>query len=272
MESTCTFVNGHPTEWLSAGNRGLLYGDGVFRTLRVASGRPLWWDEQLAKLASDAARLALPCPPQRVWEADMAACLGAVAGQNGVLRLTLTRTDGTRGYAPPLTGPSPRILQFSPLPADVDQTALGRLHLCQLRLALQPALAGVKHLNRLEQVLARAEWTDPQIHEGLLFDSEDRLISGVSSNLFLLRGATLYTPRLDRCGVAGVARDRLMARAPSLGYAVIVADLRRADLDWAEAVFLSNSVRGLRWVSALEGRGWAQHPAFDRLQEALWAD
>jgi len=275
MESTCTFVNGSPTEWVSAGDRGLLYGDGVFRTLRVASGRPLWWGEQFSKLASDAARLALPCPPQPVWEADMAACLeaclGAVAGQDGVLRLTLTRGNGTRGYTPPVTGAPTRLLQFSPLPADVDQPALGRLHLCQLRLALQPALAGVKHLNRLEQVLARAEWTDPQVSEGLLLDTEDRLISGVSSNFFLLRGHTLYTPRLDRCGVAGVARERLMARAPSLGYAVTVADLLRSDLDSAEAVLLCNSVRGLRWVSALDGRVWAQHPAFDCLREALWA-
>ncbi len=272
METTHTLVNGCPTDFVSAGDRGLLYGDGVFRTLRVSAGRALWWFDQYAKLASDAARLAIPCPSRADWEADIAACLNRAGEQNGVLRLTLTRGEGPRGYAPPHTPLSTRLVQFSPLPADVDLAALGQIHLCRLRLASQPALAGVKHLNRLEQVLARAEWTDPQIGEGLLCDAEDRLISGLSSNLFLMRGRTLYTPRLERCGVAGVARERLMARAPTLDHPVTVADLSLDDLLGAEAVFLCNSVRGLRWVVGLDGREWPQHPAFDRLREVLWAD
>ena len=276
MEPTHTLVNGCPTNLVSAGDRGLLYGDGVFRTLRVSAGRALWWLDQYAKLASDAARLAIPCPSRADWEADIAACLNRAGeqdgGQAGVLRLTLTRGEGPRGYAPPHTPLSTRLLQFSPLPADVDLAALGQIHLCRLRLAPQPALAGVKHLNRLEQVLARAEWTDPAIAEGLLLDAEDRLISGLSSNLFLMRGRTLYTPRLDRCGVAGVARDRLMARAPALGHSVQVTDLSRADLDAADAIFLCNSVRGLRWVAEMGGRSWALHPAFTALRECLWAD
>lgn len=283
MEFTHTLVNGCPTNIVSAGDRGLLYGDGVFRTLRVAAGRPLWWAEQFAKLASDATRLSISCPPRTDWEVDLAACLdsaasaakAALAGVDGVLRLTLTRGVGARGYAQSTDLLSTRIVQFFPLPADADQAALGLVHRCHLRLSTQPALAGVKHLNRLEQVLARAEWTDPQIGEGLLFDREDRLISGVGSNLFLLHGMNLSTPNLDRCGVSGVARERLLARAPTLGFSVTVADLGQADLETAEAVFLCNSVRGLRWVSGvsgLDGRSWAQHPAFEPLREALWVD
>ncbi len=276
MEPTHTLVNGCPTDFVSAGDRGLLYGDGVFRTLRVSAGRALWWPEQYAKLASDAARLAIPCPSRADWEADIAACLNRAGEQDGeqdgVLRLTLTRGEGTRGYAPPNTPTPTRLVQFSPLPADVDLAALGQIHLCGLRLASQPALAGVKHLNRLEQVLARAEWTDPAVAEGLLLDAEDRLISGLSSNLFLMRGGVLFTPRLDRCGVAGVARDRFIARAPALGHPVTVTDLSRADLDAADALFLCNSVRGLRWVAEMGGRSWALHPAFTALRECLWAD
>lgn len=272
MESTCTLVNGRLTNLVSAGDRGLLYGDGVFRTLRVTAGRALWWPEQYAKLASDAARLAMLCPPCVDWEADIAACLNAAGYQDGVLRLTLTRGEGRRGYALPNIPTPMRLVQFSPLPADLDSAALGKVHRCRLRLALQPALAGVKHLNRLEQVLARAEWSDPAIAEGLVCDAEDRLMSGVSSNLFLMRGGVLLTPRLDYCGVAGVARDRLIARAPALGHPVTVTDLSFADLDAAEAVFLCNSVRGLRWVAEMDGRSWALHPAFTALRECLWAD
>ncbi len=202
----------------------------------------------------------------------MAACLNLAEHQDGVLRLTLTRGEGARGYAPSATPIPTRLVQFSPMPVDVDLASLGKIHRCRLRLALQPALAGVKHLNRLEQVLARAEWSDPAVAEGLVCDVEDRLISGVSSNLFLMRGGVLFTPRLDRCGVAGVARDRLIARAPALGYPVTVTDLSCADLDDADAIFLCNSVRGLRWVAEMGGRSWPLHPVFTALRESLWAD
>lgn len=266
MEPYLNLVNGQPAESIVLADRGLLYGDGVFRTLRVQAGQPLWWADHYAKLAEDCARLSIPCPSATLFEADIAPLLQA----DGVLRLTVTRGVGTRGYAPPEPVFVTRIVQSMPLPQDVNVECLARVHLCRLRVAQQPALAGIKHLNRLENCLARAEWSDPAIGEGLLLDAEGRMISGVSSNLFILRGDVLLTPRLDRCGVAGVARARLMACAPRLGLRVMVADLTPVDLDQTDALLFCNSVRGLRWTAALAGRCWTQSPLFAPLKEALW--
>jgi 4-amino-4-deoxychorismate lyase len=266
MEPYLNLVNGQPAETLPLADRGLLYGDGVFRTLRVQAGRALWWAEQYAKLADDCARLSIPCPAQALFEAD----LTALPREDGVVRLTVTRGVGLRGYALPEKVIVTRIVQFMPVPQDADVACLARVHLCRLRLAQQPTLAGVKHLNRLENCLAGAEWSDPVIGEGLLLDAEGHMISGVSSNLCVLRGEVLYTPRLDRCGVAGVARARLMACAPRLGLRVTVTDLTLADLDQADALLFCNSVRGLRWTAALAGRCWTEAALFAPLKEALW--
>jgi len=266
MEPYLNLVNGQPAETLPLADRGLLYGDGVFRTLRVQAGRALWWAEQYAKLADDCARLSISCPAQALFEAD----LTALPREDGVVRLTVTRGVGLRGYALPEKVSVTRIVQRSPLPPGLDRADVDFLHWCNIRLAIQPALAGVKHLNRLEHVIARSEWTSFEHGEGLLLDMDERVISGISSNLFMVRGQSLLTPRLDRCGVAGVARARLMARAPRLGMEVIEGDFFMADLAEAEAILFSNSVRGLRWASM---HGMRPEPlSFQRLHACLWGD
>lgn len=272
LDGCFTRVNGQPATQVTALDRGLLYGDGVFRTLRVRSGKPLWWHEHWQKLQADAARLGITCPAAEIWLDDCA----TLPHSDGILRLTLTSGTGARGYVRPNEPVPTRMLQFYEDAVKEINTAGALLHLCRLRLSAQPALAGIKHLNRLENVLARAEWSDPDVAEGLLRDGHGRLIGGVSSNIFVLRGDQLLTPQLNCCGVAGVTRARLIARAPRLGYVVAVGEIRLADLDDAEALFYCNSVQGLRWVSRLGRRCWSQSTAFEPLarliQEDLWAD
>lgn len=249
---------------LSPLDRGLQYGDGVFRTLRLAAGEPVWWEDHLAKLAADAARLGIPCPDAEVWRADLES-LGE-RPQTGVLKLILTRGVGARGYRPAGAARPGRILMLdaAPIASDAwpDQGLAARV--CALRLGEQPALAGVKHLNRLENVLARAEWDDPAIHEGILLDQSGRVIGGVMSNLFFWRDGRLHTPRLDRCGVAGVTRARLLARFPAAA-----GEYRLEDLLTAEEVMLCNSVMGLRRLSRLEHRHWPAPVISPLLREKL---
>ncbi len=254
-------INGRAESSVPALDRGLAYGDGVFRTLAIVAGRPRWWEAHLAKLAADCARLQLACPGADLLADDLDR-LGPLPDQ-GVLRITVTRGLGPRGYAP--IGLPTRILACwdSPLP---EYPAAGlRLRVCNLRLGHQPALAGIKHLNRLENVLARGEWDDPTIHEGVLLDVDGRLVSGVMSNLFLWREGRLLTPRLDRCGVAGVARARLLCLAGQAGLEAAEADLELADLLAAEEVLACNSLMGLRRVAILETRAWPEAVISPRL-------
>lgn len=247
-------VDGLRSASLPAHDRGLLYGDGVFRTMRVVAGKPLWWDEQIAKMTEDCARLGLAAPDPATWLADFEQLSPRQA--NGVLKLLVTRGIGPRGYLPPADQPIRRLMYFDATAPQTRPEAGLRLRVCALRLGWQPRLAGIKHLNRLENVLARAEWSAPEIDEGVLLDQSDRVVSGVMSNLFVWRGDQLLTPRIDQCGVAGVARARLMRLAKAHGMDIQETDLSLPAVFEAEEVMLTNSVMGLRRVACLEAKHW----------------
>lgn len=268
-ETNLILVDGEPAETISALDRGLMYGDGVFRTLRLASGRAVWLSAHLAKLAADAARLAIACPSAELWQRDVA----RVAAQypEGALKLVLTRGVGARGYAPPESVAPTRLVVAGPLPAwpaALWQSGI-EARLCDLRLARQPRLAGIKHLNRLENVLARAEWDDPAIREGILLDASGRVVSGVSSNVFIYRAGELLTPRLDECGVAGVARARLVELAAGRGLSVREADFDLDALLAAEEVLLTNSLIGVWRVAKLGQRLWPKPAIYPVVREFL---
>lgn len=250
-------VNGEPDASPSALDRGLMYGDGVFRTVHVRNGKPLWWPWQLVKLAHDASRLGIPPPPPALWEQDATQLLASSSG-DCVLKLVLTRGPAMRGYKPSGQAKPTRLLIVSDWPAHIEAVAArgARLHLCRLRLSEQPLLAGIKHLNRLENVLAAREWSDPAIDEGLMLDAAGRVICAVSSNVFIYRHGALFTPRLDRCGVAGVARERLMALARHLKLNVYETDIHLDQLLEADEVMLTNSLIKLWRVARLDGRTW----------------
>lgn len=264
-------VNGLPVVSVSALDRGLAYGDGVFRTLCMQAGAPLWWRDHYAKLAVDSSALGLACPDEAELRAEV--CRVAEAG-DGVVKIILTRGTGARGYAPAASQAPTRIVMASPLPPHARPDAPADIHArwCTLQLARQPRLAGIKHLNRLENVLARAEWDDPAIFEGLLCDDGGAVISGVMSNLFWVSKGELFTPDLSQCGVAGVARARLLRAAARRGIPVHVGRMPPAAILAADEVMICNSLIGVRRVARLDdtllpAAGWT-----DMLKIALYED
>lgn len=267
MAEVPVWVNGLFTSLVEATDRGFQYGDGLFETFLVQHGIPVFWRAHLERLQEGCVRLGLPVldPDLLRREAEVA----CVASQ-GVLKLVVTRGVGGRGYTPPAQAEPTRVFSFHPLPADLEEIKQGvRVRWCRTRLGINPALAGIKHCNRLEQVLARGEWNDPCVYEGLLCDAEGFLVEGTMTNLFWYRKRTLYTPKLDRCGVAGIARAWVLRRADEWGLAVQEVRARPAALEEAEEVFLTNSVIGLVPVVALAGRRWPVGCLAVRLQ-ARW--
>lgn len=262
-----TLVNGRAATQVEALDRGLAYGDGVFRTIRIDAGVPRWWDEHLDKLRADCERLGLACPPRDAWEEDIARL---DMPQSGVMRLTVTRGEGPRGYLP-TAGIATRIVVVWPGRQDGDCEDGITARVCRLRLGHQPALAGVKHLNRLENVLARAEWRDPAIREGILLDQAGHVVSGVMSNIFLWRDGVLHTPRLDRCGVAGVARERLMDLAVRAGHGVRESEITLGDIYAADELMFTNSLILLWRVARMENRLWPRPVVSPELRKLLHA-
>ncbi|KIU48486.1 4-amino-4-deoxychorismate lyase [Pseudomonas putida] len=260
-----SWVDGLPADALTLGSRGLAYGDGLFETIAVRAGQPSLLTYHLDRLALGCQRLAIDAdhPLIRDEVCRYAGLLG-----DGVLKLILTRGDSQRGYAPAAGAPPRRILQASPAASYPPQNAEQgvRLFACQTRLAEQPLLAGLKHLNRLEQVLARAEWQGAEYAEGLMCDVSGRVIEGVYSNLFVVRDGVLYTADLARCGVAGVMRAALLDEAPRHGITARVVDLALADLEQADEVLLCNSVYGVWPVRAFASLNWSPGPLTRKLQ------
>lgn len=259
------WVDGRPAEALSVRDRGLAYGDGLFETIAVSAGRPRLLARHLARLEEGARRLYLPLSRDLVEQELLAFC--AQLGE-GVAKLMLTRGDALRGYAAPADAKVRRVLLGSPKPAypaaNFEQGVA--LFPCATRLAEQPLLAGLKHLNRLEQVLARSEWSDPACAEGLMRDQSGRVVEGVFSNLFLVLDGQLLTPTLSRCGVAGVMRAELLEWAAGQGISTVVRDVEFAELLRADEVFLCNSLYGIWPVRQLEAHAWPVGPITRKLQ------
>ncbi|PWG63243.1 aminodeoxychorismate lyase [Sediminicurvatus halobius] len=247
-------VDGEPAAAVPADDRGLAYGDGVFETIALVAGAPALWEAHIGRLQRGCERLGIPAPSRRQLDSDLARL--APSG-DGVLRLTVTRGSGGRGYAPPAV-PSPRrILARLPLPerpAAWWQEGVS-VRVCHTRLASQPALAGIKHLNRLEQVLARQEWQDPAIAEGLMLAENGELIEATACNVLLRIGDRVLTPPTDHCGIGGLMRDHLLGRLVARGFAAATAPLRLETLAPDAELMLCNSLIGVwpvRWLDAAE--------------------
>lgn len=263
-------INGEPEARVAVWDRGFQYGDGLFETIAVSAGAPLLWERHLARLARGAARLGIAMPSEGLWREETARlCAGA---SRAVLKLVLTRGASGRGYAPDGRGAPTRVLWLQPWPDYPSHFARDgvMVRYCATRLARNPRLAGLKHLNRLEQVLARAE-LPADCAEGLMCDEHDHVIEGTMTNLFAVCDGVLCTPDLSQCGVEGVVRAEVLACAAGLGLRTACVALTRAALARAEEVFLTNSLIGLWPVRRLEDREYPIGQITRTIQDALRA-
>jgi 4-amino-4-deoxychorismate lyase len=258
-------INGFLEERVSALDRGLAYGDGLFETIRAVNGKAPLWARHLARLSDGCQRLGLPAPDAGVLSQEFARVAEGIP--DAVVKITLTRGRGERGYAPPEQVDVTRIVAAFPsplLPAHWCRDGI-RVRCCELRLAAQPRLAGIKHLNRLEQVLARGEWPDAAVVEGLLFDQAGNLVSATAANVFVGIEGGLLTPPIDQCGVAGVLRGALLDALPEIR----VRAMTKEDLMRADEMFLTSSVRGVLPVRTLDERAF-RIGRYARAAQAHW--
>jgi len=246
------WINGRRSSTLSYRDRGLQYGDGVFETMKVRRHGIRLLDLHLDRLFRSCRRLKIQAPQALLLRRELERI--AAGRKEGVLKLIVTRGSASRGYRPSGREHATRIVTLEALPPAISAEAARavRLRVCATRLSTSPSLAGLKTLNRLDSVLARSEWTDARIWEGLMRDVDGNWVCGTMSNLFLRRRSALMTPLLDRCGVAGVMRRWILESAANLGLRTEERRIRWKDLQSAEEVFMSNAVVGIRSVRTIE--------------------
>ena len=248
-------VNGVEASAISVDDRGLQYGDGLFETMAAVNGRVRNFARHMERLADGCRRLGMPMPAVELFAVE---CERALAGLGaGSVKIMLTRGPGPRSYRPPAEPSLTRVVVSSgPKPRNDPDTGIV-VRLCETPLGLNPRLAGLKHLNRLEQVMACSEWNDPAIAEGLMSSVDGRLVCATAANFFLVRDGRLLTPDIRDCGVAGVMRQVVLAAARDLGVTASIEDIRPEALDSADEVFVTNAVTGVRPVGELMGvRKW----------------
>lgn len=260
---TQRLINGEAGAALDPGDRGLRYGDGVFETLAIVDGAPALLEPHLERLENGCLRLGFDAPSRPTFLAD----IGQLSlPRFGLLRLTCTRGPGGRGYQPPAAPAVNRIVEVSEAPA--RPAAWWRdgvkVRHCATHLAVQPRLAGVKHLNRLEQVLARAEWNDPEVAEGLMTTPDGRLVEATASNLIIDDGDKLIVPDTRNAGVDGIMQAALLDRAIVRGIRHEHRFIASRSVDSSLGVMLCNSLIGVWPVRSIDGRD-ARWP--DRVRE-----
>lgn len=258
-------INGQPAAHVSAQDRGLHYGDGVFETLAVRDGKPLLWERHMQRLHAGCARLGIPAPAEALLAAETGQICASAA--HAVLKIIVTRGEGVRGYRAVPPGHTTRLVALYPWPDWPDTNAQYgvRVRVCDTRLARNPALAGIKHLNRLEQVLARNEWQDASIAEGLMLDTADHVIEGTMSNLFVVKEGRLWTPEVASSGVAGIMRGAIVELAARHAIACEITTLSLQQLREADEIFLSNSLMAVWPVRELDGVHYAPGPLTQRV-------
>ena len=241
-------INGRNSECLPVLDRGLQYGDGLFETIAFIGDMAPLWERHMTRLHHGCEALGIT-PPENALLLEEARRL--VGEGRRILKIIVTRGQQGRGYFPGEGEPT-RLLFTRPWSSTRDKSEGIRAHLCQTRLASGGALAGLKTLNRLEQVMAAREAAAAGCNEGVLCDADGYLVEGIMSNLFWYARGRLFTPDLQLSGVAGVMREFVLDVTSRAGLPVRIVREKADVLQHADAVFLT-SATGLVPVSECNG-------------------
>ncbi len=251
-------INGVATDYLSIDDRAIHYGDGLFETILCRTGKLYFWAQHFSRLRRSAQRLKIPCPPEQLLLHDVARLLEQNNLQTETacaIKIILSRGAGERGYLFPKKVSVNRMVSLSALTTDYSsllsaKLLSGKLFLCQQQVSINKNLAGMKHLNRLENVLARNEWHGDYI-DGLMLNANQHVIEGSMSNLFALKGQQLFTPDVTFSGVKGVMREMILQLAKNNNMDVMVQDMDMKTLLKMDELFISNSLIGMKSVTSL---------------------
>ncbi len=267
------FTDDRELSCIDVSERSWQYGDGLFETIAVRDGEPRLLDWHLERLETGCRRLGVGPVEEKRLQAAIAAALRQAQSMDGfaTMKLIVTAGSGPRGYRRPPSaeaGVYAGVFPARPLPAGCYRDGV-EVRRSSMRLAEQPALAGIKSLNRLEQVLARREWDSAEIFEGLTMDTSGRLICGTMSNVFLVDGNRVSTPDLSRAGVNGIMRRKVLETLSVLGTDVAVVDVGARDVDRCPEMFLTNSQFGVVPIAVLDDRHLRPGPTTRSLMHAL---
>lgn len=264
-------LNGESKHCIEFSDRGFQYGDGLFETIEVVNETPVFLNQHIQRLITGCQRLLIPAPDVKTLKKE--AFQLSKGSTHAVLKLVVTRGSGGRGYRQPDVIKTTRLFSLHPYPdyPDSFQEQGINVRFCHARLGLNPRLAGIKHMNRLEQVLARSEWNTSDIQEGLMLNMNDQVIEGTMSNVFFVKDNCLYTPEITQSGVKGILRDIIIQLANTHQIPVVEKMISEAEAYNTDELFVSNSIIGIWPVKQIEDKQYKVGSLTRKLQ-AMFLD
>ncbi|GAA4353117.1 aminodeoxychorismate lyase [Kangiella taiwanensis] len=258
-----TLVNGQDLTIVDVSDRGLLYGDGFFSTLRVRNNKVEHWPLHAERIRSSQLKLNFPTIGTKQLEQEVAELIAAQPEEDGVIRLTITRGSGSRGYRAPDSPQIQRILSWGALPQDIEHSQQHgvEIGLCETSDSINTALAGIKHLNRLPQVLAQNEIIAP-CFDGIMLANQ-RIVGGSKTNIYFYQNGEWLTPQVDESGVDGTVRRWLLGTQAHVKEAVFGLDI----LSDAQYCMVSNALYGMIPVTKILQHHYEISPEVAALQQ-----
>jgi len=273
-----TLINGIAADYLSVDDRSIQYGDGLFETVLADKQQLFFWQQHYQRLHISAKKLNISCPEKKQLEDDIKKLMASnagVANNPAAIKIIVTRGTSQRGYAFDKRTHTNRIISISPIARNyssllTNTLTSGKLFLCEQQASINENLAGLKHLNRLENVLARNEWNKPYI-EGLMVNANQHVIEGSMSNIFAVDGKYLFTPDLMQSGVAGIMRDIIIQLAADSDIETVIRDITVDQLLEMDEVFICNSLMGMKSINQFLNTSYKQSTISQELFQALLA-
>ena len=267
--ATKNLINGKYSNEIVLSDRAIHYGDGLFETIAIQNKQILCFDTHLNRLEKGCKKLKIPIPNRDIIKNEISTLIET--NDQAVIKIIVSRGQGGRGYKIPEDIEPTRIISLHPWPNySRNYSTLGiKTKVCNFRYAKNPALAGIKHLNRLEQILARSEWADNTISEGIVMDTNNFVIEGTMSNIFCIIGRTLHTPDLSLCGVEGIVREKIIDMADKVNFSVEIKNMSLEFLLNADEVFMCNSLIGIWPVNSINEKQFSSYQQTTKITNSL---
>ena len=251
-----SLINGIAADYININDRSIHYGDGLFETILCNDNNLYYWQQHFQRLQTSAEQLKITCPPEQVFLDDITKLLTDNDSRSAcAIKIIVSRGKGERGYKFSKNTAVNRLVMLSSLDAGHSSVLSrkllqGELFICRQQVSINENLAGLKHLNRLENVMARNEW-DAGYIDGLMLNANQHVIEGSMSNLFAITGDQLFTPDLKLSGVNGIMREMIINLAVKNYIKTTVTNLTIDEISTMDELFISNSLLGMKAVTKL---------------------
>ncbi len=258
-------IDGKKQSKASIFNRNTQFGDGLFETCLVENKKLLFWSNHFERMKLGCDRLKISMIDETLWLSDIKKAFSLMKIDNCIVKLVLSRGESLRGYSYKDNIRPIRITIVSELKKNNQDKGFS-LEFCNSGYNSNPKLAGIKHCNRLEQVIARA---GIKVDDGIMLDENENVVSVTQGNIFCIQGNRLITPNLDKCGIEGTRRAVIIKIAVDLGFDINIKNLSVAELLRSDEVFISNSIQGVGPVNQIEDFVYSKHKITEIISETL---